>query len=196
MHIEIDRTKNGRTRLTLTHSPVFIVWICSFCRRPSLPRNLPPHARRRRTRGAAGQASPWVAPSWDSDAWAAAASSRRVVSNSSIPACRLGLLHRGSRLAALGLGLASAGSEARRFLAGGLGVAGRGAQDWFHVGSHCAVSRNFAKLPVGVVCVADVQFKGRGFQAAQLGFVVVGKVVYFTSSNSVAGFQALEEQLL
>jgi len=195
MHIEIDRTKNGRTRLTLTHSPVFIVWICSFCRRPSLPRNLPPHARRRRTRfeppaclspeksregrknprnfhccclsnpffpkfkkkkntyspvlllwrslarGAAGQASPWVAPSWDSDAWAAAASSRRVVSNSSIPACRLGLLHRGSRLAALGLGLASAGSEARRFLAGGLGVAGRGAQDWFHVGSHCAVSR-------------------------------------------------------
>jgi hypothetical protein len=35
-----------------------------------------------------------------------------------------------------------------------------------------------------------------GFQAAQLGFVVVGKVVYFTSSNSVAGFQALEEQLL
>lgn len=22
--------------------------------------------------------------------------------------------------------------------------------------------RNFAKLPVGVVCVADVQFKGRG----------------------------------
>jgi hypothetical protein len=66
------------------------------------------------------------------------------------------------------------------------------AQDWFHAGSHRAVNamsgfvpspgdwvfvesyftlfdlasarvrRNFAKLPEGVVCVADLQFKGRG----------------------------------
>jgi hypothetical protein len=40
--------------------------------------------------------------------------------------------------------------EERRFLAGGLDVVGRGAQDWFHAGSHRAVSAMSSFVPGGL----------------------------------------------